>query len=368
MTRPPNRATGAAHEAVLSAIGAITGQPQPVLVTAAAEEHTTHPSDTEASRRTRREAVNRLRTRLGLAPALTAADAAQHTEAITNTVLDPEAVITRADLRTWDALLRRYPERVPTIARNSVVIPPLSAGQTHLWRVLADFDAHHPDQPWVLVGGQMVILHCLENNVTPRRATDDGDIVVGVWTRRDALTALTRALRARDFTEQPTHDGYGYRYTHTEDLAGTTIETSIDLMVPEGMDRQRTYPTTATGRRGLPAPGGNQALTRAERVPVLIDGSHGHIRRPSLLGALVAKAHALRVDGRNPQRHAEDLIALADIALRTPRTVLKDSTSSDSTAVRRALSRLDSDYPHLFTLASDPEGTRGLLARLARLP
>jgi len=100
----------------------------------------------------------------------------------------------------------------------------------------------------------MTLVHCLENGVTAIRPTDDGDIVVGVC----------RAGRRHSDRRTP----------------------------PEGLERQHDYPTTISGRPGFSTEGGWQALGRAEQVPVQVDGALGHVRRPTVLGAIVAKAHA----------------------------------------------------------------------------
>ena len=93
------------------------------------------------------------------------------------------------------------------------------------------------------------------------------------------------------FTEQKTSDGYGYRF-----VRGRTV---IDVMIPEGLDRQRTYPKTVSGRPGLAVDGGNQALTRAERLPVNLGGRIGYDRRPTLMGA-----QGSRLRGRQPRSTA----------------------------------------------------------------
>lgn len=197
------------------------------------------------------------------------------------------------------------------------------------------------------------------HGVTVHRPTDDGDMVVGVWTRRDALRRTTSYLTGNDFVESPTSDGFGYRFTR-----GRTV---IDVMIPEGLGRQRRIPTTATGRPGLAADGGNQALTRAERVPVNIGGRVGHVRRPNLLGALMAKARAWIVDSRDPERHAQDLVALAGVALLDPRAVISQARPDDRSAVRRALRHLPADH-RLLRVAADPAAVHAFLTRLARPP
>ncbi|MEB3069558.1 hypothetical protein [[Mycobacterium] vasticus] len=255
-------------------------------------------------------------------------------------------------------MLRSTPEKVPTIERDPVVLPPMPEHQEAMWATLMDFEETDPP-PWVLVGGQMSTLHLVEHSITTHRPTDDGDVVVGVWTRRDALNSATAYLMDNGFTESLTSDGYGYRLVRGK--------TTIDVMVPEGLDRQQRYPKTSSGRPGLQADGANQALTRAERVPVNLIGRVGYIRRPSLLGALVAKARAWIVDSRNPERHAQDLVALAGVALGDPRAVISQARPDDRRAIRAALRHLPVDSRPVRG-AEDPVAVHALLTRLARAP
>jgi hypothetical protein len=53
---------------------------------------------------------------------------------------------------------------------------PLTTGDTpawQLWAQLAQFARHLQPTDWVLVGGQMVALHCHIAGITPGRATTD---------------------------------------------------------------------------------------------------------------------------------------------------------------------------------------------------
>lgn len=209
----------------------------------------------------------------------------------------------------------------------------------------------------VLVGRQMTALHLAEHGRTAHRPTDDGDMVVGVWTRRDALRSTTNYLTSNGFTDRTTSDGYGYRF----------VRGKIDVMIPEGLDRQRRYPTTGSGRPGLSADGGNQALTRAERLPIRVNDQMGYVCRPTLLGAIVAKARAWVVDRRDPERHAQDLIALAEVALRDARAIISQTRPDDLRAVRAALRGLPTDH-RLWRAADDAAATRNLLNRLAQPP
>ncbi len=67
-----------------------------------------------------------------------------------------------------------------------------------------------------------------------------------------------------------------------------------------------------TGSPTLPTQGGTQALARSVAVAVTVEGREGHVRRPNLVGALVAKAAALTNAGdKDPRRHRRDFVVLA---------------------------------------------------------
>lgn len=285
-------------------------------------------------------------------------DRDHHTRALRDLPSDRTAGLTRGDLAAWDHLLRMTPERVPTVQREPMTLSAMPEHQQAMWLTLLDFEESDPP-PWVLVGGQMTALHLAEHGRTAHRPTDDGDMVVGVWTRRNALRSTANYLTSNGFTERTTSDGYGYRFVRGK--------TAIDVMIPEGLDRQRRYPTTGSGRPGLSADGGNQALTRAERLPIRVNDQMGYVRRPTLLGAIVAKARAWVVDRRDPERHAQDLIALAEVALRDPRAILSQTRPDDLRAVRAALHHLPADH-RVWRAADDAAATRNLLDRLAQPP
>ena len=236
-------------------------------------------------------------------------------------------------------------------------MPTLDAPQEAAWQVLLDLEEQR-DVPWVLVGGQMTMFHCLEHGITRYRATDDGDIVLGVWTRRDALNTTSAWLqREHGFVQADTSDGYGYRFERGD--------TKIDLLIPEGMDRQQHHPRTSSGRPGVSIEGGNQALIRAERVPVRIGGRIGHVRRPNILGAIVLKAAAYSTDSRDKERHSEDLALLAGIAITTGlRSISNHTTSHDRKRLRNALRNLPANHVS-WRVSTDPAAAHEALTRLA---
>ena len=79
-------------------------------------------------------------------------------------------------------------DELPTIS-----VPPLGGAADESWTGLLDLADEMPEH-WCLVGGFMVLLHCLERGVVPTRPTDDGDAVVDVRARPTMLRDLTSAL------------------------------------------------------------------------------------------------------------------------------------------------------------------------------
>ena len=246
---------------------------------------------------------------------------------------------------------------VPLVERSPVMLPALPAHQEQAWWVLLDLDQR--SEPWALIGGQLTLLHCLENGITGARPTDDGDVVLDVWSRRDAVRTIGTWLQdSQGFALLETSDGFGYRYTR-----GDTI---LDLLVPEGLDRQRAQPlTTSRTRPALPIDGGNQALLRVERVPVHVGGRSGHVRRPTLLGALVLKAAAFVADSRDPQRHALDIALLTEAALVSGslRGMAAQASAHDRKRLRDAIRNLPPDH-HCWRGRSEPDALYQAASRL----
>lgn len=252
------------------------------------------------------------------------------------------------------------PADLPLVDRAAVVLPPLPAHQEQAWSVLLDLDQRF--EPWALVGGQMTLLHCLENGVSGARPTDDSDVVIDVWSQRDAVRAIGHWLEdSQGFKLLETADGFGYRYTRGD--------TTVDLLVPEGLDRQRTRPpTTRRTRPALPIDGGNQALLRVQRVPIQVGTRIGHVRRPTLLGALVLKAAAFVADSRDTSRHAQDIALLMEAALISGslRSIDTHASAHDRKRLRDALAQLPQNHA-CWRSRAEPEALHDALTRLSNL-
>lgn len=186
---------------------------------------------------------------------------------------------------------------------DPVVIDLPLGKQLESWNALLDL---HEDVPrgWSLVGGQMVLLWCLERGGGPARPTDDADAV-------------------RHLGNKP-RLGVG---------GATTVET----------------------------PGAQKVLNRTRSRDVIVNGRAGAVLRPTLLGALIAKASARTVTlDRRRDRHLVDFAVLA--MLLQPSDVA-DDPPLDKRERRRLLSMIGDMRAHpLVWLEMD--GVRQALSRL----
>jgi hypothetical protein len=188
----------------------------------------------------------------------------------------------------------------------TVILPAMSAPQEKSWLALLDLHDTHPTG-WTLVGGQMVHLHCAERGVAPRRPTDDVDTVLDVRAEPHVLHGFTAALYGLGFRPAGVAwTGHQHRW-ELEDAA-------IDILIPRHLGARASGRTGVTGATTIETPGAQQALDRTEEVEVQVAGQTGVVRRPNLLGALVAKAAANTVvlDPRRG-RHLTDFAVLATL-------------------------------------------------------
>jgi hypothetical protein len=89
--------------------------------------------------------------------------------------------------------------------RLTSALLPLRSGDTparQLSTPVARLAQHLQPTDWVLVGGQIVALHCHIAGDTPGRATIDIDIVANVLVNPNALSACRNAATALDLEPQ----------------------------------------------------------------------------------------------------------------------------------------------------------------------
>lgn len=97
-----------------------------------------------------------------------------------------------------------------------------------------------------------------------------------------------------------------------------------------------------TGATTIESPGLHQAVDRAADVGVTVMGRPGMMRRPHLLGALVAKASALEIaidDGH--RRHMHDFVTLSTLI--SPDDDIAAATKLDRRRIANMLGRLVDD-------------------------
>lgn len=205
---------------------------------------------------------------------------------------------------------------------------PLKTGNTpawQLWAHLAQLAQHLQPNDWVLVGGQMVALHCHIAGNTPGRATTDIDIVANVLVNPDALFACRDAAAALNLTAQPSANNRRQHRFRNDSLV-------LDVMVPDHLPKHLLL--RLAGRDPVPIDGGYRALQRAAHCVISTEAGEAIVPVPDLQGALVLKARAYVADSRDRGRHQFDLAQLC-AAVDDPMTLAAALDSKELRALRR---------------------------------
>ena len=142
---------------------------------------------------------------------------------------------------------------MPVLELEPVVLPVLTSTHRELWDVLCDLADRHPGD-WVLVGGQMVLLHALQAGRAPNRVSQDLDAVIDARVRPPVLIRFLDTLRGLGFVSAGVSlDDIAHRYEHGD--------IHIDVLVPEGVGRRAPIRTIGTAVT-VEIAGGTQALSR----------------------------------------------------------------------------------------------------------
>ena len=194
---------------------------------------------------------------------------------------------------------------LPLDAAGRVVLPPLVGPLSRLWELILDLAERLPSDGWVLIGGQMVMLHGLMAHRPATRASRDVDVLADLLADDAGLTRCVRAVR--ELGLQPRQDSAGkvYRFVREAD------ETRADVLAPDRFPPRRRLRTV--GGDTIRVPGGTQALQRAIQLQVVKDERAATVPVPDLLGALVLKAAAWAGDSRDRERHSGDAAFLASL-------------------------------------------------------
>jgi hypothetical protein len=189
-----------------------------------------------------------------------------------------------------------------------VIDLPASGGtERELWHALLDLAERQP-RAWTLIGGQMVLLHALEQGREPPRVTRDLDVLADLRARPAALPQIVATLAALDFEVELAVPGEsGHRFTRGE--------VTIDLLAPDNLGARADMHTVGA-LTTVAIAGGTYALERSRSLAVRFDGRECMIPCPDLAGALVVKAAAAVADhGLGPERHLSDLAVLFSLVL-----------------------------------------------------
>lgn len=207
-----------------------------------------------------------------------------------------------------------------------ISLPPLGDLDDALWLALIEIAERRPSD-WTLVGGQMVLLHALEQGVAPPRVSRDLDLVVDARARPPAIPAMAETLDELGFViSDIALDGVGHRF-----VRGSV---SIDLLAPEGVGGRADLRVGA-GAETVEIRGGSYALSRSQLVEVNAAGRSGRVPRPDLAGAVLIKAMAAQSDKRRgPERHLRDLAFLLSL-VPDPFVVAEELGAANRNRVRR---------------------------------
>jgi hypothetical protein len=187
-----------------------------------------------------------------------------------------------------------------------VVLPPLTGALDRLWDLVVDLAERLDPAGWVLVGGQMVMLHGMAAGRAATRASQDVDVLADLLTDRAGLSRCVQAVRRLDLTPETDSAGKVYRFRRASDGA------VVDVLAPDHSP-PRWPLRTAAGGDTIQVDGGRQALQRAIRLTVVKGGRSAVVPVPDLLGALVLKAAAWSADNRDRSRHSGDAAFLTSL-------------------------------------------------------
>ncbi len=109
----------------------------------------------------------------------------------------------------------------------AVTLPPLAGELDVLWELILDLAEQLPEHDWVLVGGQMVMLHALAAGRVSTRASKDVDVLADLVPAPASLARCVEALQRLDLLPTPDSAGKVYRFRRDRDNA------TVDLLAPD---------------------------------------------------------------------------------------------------------------------------------------
>jgi hypothetical protein len=225
-------------------------------------------------------------------------------------------------------------------------VRPVDDDARRLWEKVGELAREFGvDQRWCLVGGLMVQLYAYEHAASPR-ATSDIDVLADARARPSMTRRLAEQLDelGADLADPPVTDpNLGYQFKVDDQI--------VEILGPDGL---KAAPRTLGKYETIEVPGGSQALNRTETVTIAVEGgSPTEIRRPTLLGAILLKARALKVHKRREDQR-QDLILLLSF-VEDPRSMADELRRGERKWLRDARTDLRLDDPLLQDRFSDEQ-------------
>jgi hypothetical protein len=159
---------------------------------------------------------------------------------------------------------------------------------------------------WLLVGGLMVQAHAVIAG-RESRATQDIDMLINILADGNNLGKVYRGLQSAGFS----FVDHGLRGFDAHRFSNNGLV--VDVLIADHLPTRRKAMALINSVPLMEMPGGAQAIER--RIQLNLHGSEKIVNLciPDLLGALVLKAAAFIGDGRNGDRHLDDIALLSSL-------------------------------------------------------
>ncbi|KFU81646.1 hypothetical protein BB31_09755 [Amycolatopsis lurida NRRL 2430] len=150
-----------------------------------------------------------------------------------------------------------------------------------VWPAMFDLADRLP-APWVMIGGQMVILHGLLADRSIPRVTKDIDLLFDVRFTLDAFPRAHAVLKKLGYeVDGVSADGKAHRYLHP----GTGMV--VDILAPDKLGARAAPRLRTPAGKIVSIPGGKTALDDARPLTATYGGKAATLYLPGLAAALV---------------------------------------------------------------------------------
>lgn len=202
-------------------------------------------------------------------------------------------------------------DSAPRPSLGTLGLPPLQGESDRIvWPAMFDLADRLP-VPWVMIGGQMVILHGLLADRSIPRVTKDIDLLFDVRFTLDAFPRAHEVLKKLGYeVDGISADGKAHRYLHPE--TGMVV----DILAPGKLGARAAPKLRTPAGKIVSIPGGKTALDDARSLTATYGGRSATLYLPGLAAALAVKVKALIDEPSKPgvpSRHLSDIAFLTSL-------------------------------------------------------